>query len=299
MANFIPGFLTPFLNLDPSSGVNEAVSYISKAMRLAILASRLRHENSPIPYGHKAHIQGNDDQDMLGGNNQNLKLIPTDPPVPALRKPIDTTKIVKEGITIVDIDYGDMVANPFDDTNKSYQALTLPFVPNDLSIDPASDWVAIATMARNNPHYHYTGSEDTLEFEIDWFTSDDLRRDVIANCRWVESLSKSDGYKGNPHRVMVMWGNSDELFRDSIWVVVKAPYKLSQFNRGFMYTGMGENGKNRVLDSVKRDDAKFMNTRMLPQQAMQTVTLKKITQHNMSRGEVLGYTNTSFKEYKW
>jgi len=66
--------------------------------------------------------------------------------------------------------------------------------------------VGIASFGSNNPIYQYTGSEDTLSFVIDWFSSENHREDVIFNCRWIEALTKSDGYNEPPHRVKIIWG---------------------------------------------------------------------------------------------
>jgi hypothetical protein len=324
MAKFIPKILTPFLTYDPSDGVNEAVSYASKAARLLIIASRFVPRHSPIPHRYKHHIKGksSNDKDMLG-NDSGLELIPPKEPVVVVKKReekdyvkeidkqtknnteniklskrLNTSGIVREGITICDIDWEPTSENQ--STEKYYKSLELPFVPDSLDFNPDSSWVAIATMARNNPHYHYTGSEDTLEFTIDWFTSDDLRRDVIYNCRWLESLSKGDGYNGRPHRVKLVWGADGTLFLDDVWVVVKAPYKLQNFNRGFLYTEKQEGvyGTKYSYDLTKKAEAQFKNTHMLPQQAYQTVTLKRITQTNMTRYEIIRDVNTVFSDYK-
>jgi len=135
--------------------------------------------------------------------------------------------------------------------------IILPFVPQTLDYNPESSFVAIPSMARNNPLYHYTGSEDTLEFTIDWFAQKENREDVILNCKRVESLSKNDSFNKPPHLVMLIWG--DSIFSDAEWLVVAAPYKLTNFqaHRG-----------------------------MLPQQAIQSVTLKRVTKLNSSLAQI-------------
>jgi hypothetical protein len=318
MANYIPQLLTPFLEYTPSENVNEVVSYTSKAMRLLILASRVIPRHSPIPYEKKGHLY-KEKGDSMNRGSDTIKLIPPPEPIITVKdreekdyvkqlntkpnpetsltnKPFNSSLIKRESITIVDLDYKKSILDL--STGRYYAYITLPFVPENLDYNPDSNWVAIATMARNNPHYHYTGSEDTLEFDIDWFTNDDLRRDVIMNCRWLESLSKGNGYEETPHRVQLCWGeganDKSSLFLNDIWVVTKAPYKLSNFNRGFLYTVKGNSmsGIPYSYDPAKKNTSIYQNTHLLPQQAYQRVTLKKITQSNATRGDILGYINT-------
>lgn len=167
-------------------------------------------------------------------------------------------------IRIIDLDYRS-------NQNRFYDYLELPFIPNELSFNMDSKFVAIATVGRNNSFYHYTGSEDELEFTIDWFSDTFHVEDVIFNCRWLEALTKTDGY-GTPHRVKIMWGKDDRLLRDDIWLLVSAPYKLSQFNRGY-------------IDPDTRD---YISTSLLPRQAYQTCKFKKISKSNLKYKEIMG-----------
>jgi len=165
----------------------------------------------------------------------------------------------------------------------SYKYIELPFVPRELDYSMASKFVGIATLGRNNPYYQFTGSEDTLTFEIDWYSSRLDRKDVITNCRWIEALTKSDSFQTPPHRIMLVWGSDNLLWQDDIWVVTNAPYKLSEFNRGYRAV----TNKDKVASGT---DARgeFVSTSMLPQQAFQTITLKRVTSLNRSRAEILG-----------
>ena len=136
--------------------------------------------------------------------------------------------------------------------------LAIQFVPQELAYSAESKFVAIESSGRNNPLYHYTGSEDTLTFELDWHAEQEDRNDVIDRCRWLESLTKNNGWEEPPHHVKLIWGN---LFdRDTTrWIVTAAPYKLSMF------------AGHRL---------------MMPTQAYQTITLKKIANHNLTYPEI-------------
>src|SRR3972149_8084190 len=79
------------------------------------------------------------------------------------------------------------------------EKMEFQFVPKSLNYEAESNFVSIASIGRNNPFYHYTGSEDSLEFELDYFSAMDNRHDVIKRCRWVEALTKADGEIGSPH----------------------------------------------------------------------------------------------------
>ncbi len=143
----------------------------------------------------------------------------------------------------------------------SGESLRLPFVPKELKYTPESNFKAIASMGRNNPLYHYTGGEDTLEFEIDWFAEEEDRTDVLKRCKWVEALSKNDAYNNPPPAVILHWNTV--MFSDSLWLVTAAPYRMLDFQA---------------------------HKKMLPQQAYQQVTLKRITEANMTGSQILSLT---------
>lgn len=171
----------------------------------------------------------------------------------------------KDTITLIDVDFKD------DRGKRGYSKIVLPFVPRELSYQPSSKFVGIATIGRNNPHYHFTGSEDSLQFDIDWFSDEPDRKDVINSCRWVEALTKGDAYDEPPHRIILEWGSMNHLFKGSVWIVTDAPYTLSDFVSSYRDNKTGE----------------IVRVGMLPQQAMQKVTLKRITKGNLTSREII------------
>jgi len=142
-----------------------------------------------------------------------------------------------------------------DDRDRQVQKLRIQTVPLQLDVEPTANWAVIPSVGRNNPFYHYTGGEDQLRITLDWYSVDVLRQDVIANCRWVESLSRANGYKDSPPRILLIFG---DLFKYTTWIITGAPYKLSLFDK--------ENA-------------------MLPRQAYQELTLRKVVDHNTGIGE--------------
>lgn len=179
--------------------------------------------------------------------------------------------IAKEYISIIDID------------RVPYEEIRLPFVPRELQYTPQSNFVGIASFGRNNPYYQFTGSEDTLTFEIDWYSMTGNYEMILGQCKRLEALTKADGYKSRPHRCIINWGNTadnpmgdastgaDKLFGlNSKWILVSAPYKMTEFNRGFMR------------------DGEFQSTHMLPRQIVQQVTFKRISDNNRTREDIIG-----------
>lgn len=145
----------------------------------------------------------------------------------------------------------------------------LPFIPKTLEYNAESTFAVIKPIGRNTPRYHFTGSEDKLEFEIDWHSFEENREDVIRDCRIIESLTKSDGYLRPPPMVLLQWGRDNYLFGDHEFIIIKAPYRMVQFNR------------SQIINGV------VQNTYMLPVQAYQTVTLARVSSTNLSTKKIL------------
>lgn len=138
-------------------------------------------------------------------------------------------------------------------------SLIFQSIPTDMEYDPSSSFATLESPGRNNPLYHYTGSEDTITFEISWYANDPTREDVISKCKWVESLTKNDGFDAKPHDVQFIFG---VMFKYSVFKVVHAPFRMGLFSREFG---------------------------MLPQIAKQSVTLKRVTEVNQPLERILDF----------
>ena len=158
------------------------------------------------------------------------------------QKDVDSPRVTPWSIQIVRIN----------DRDEQLEQLNLVAIPNEIEVSPEANWKVIPSIGRNNPFYNYTGGEDQIHFTIDWYSRFELRDDVIWNCRWVESLTRADAYRKEPDRVILLWGN---LFKYTTWIVTDAPYRLSLFDKG---------------------------SNMLPIQAYQEITLRKVTKENSS-----------------
>lgn len=140
---------------------------------------------------------------------------------------------------------------------NTLESLALQNIPNELGIDPNSNWATIDMPGRNVPKYHFTGSEDVLKFTISWYSDHNSRKDVLLKCKWLESLSKNDGYNKKAPEVLFIFG---ELFKNTKWIMASAPYKIGLFDREFG---------------------------MLPRVATQEITLKRISNTNPSTEDIL------------
>jgi hypothetical protein len=140
------------------------------------------------------------------------------------------------------------------------EILPVQWVPKELNYSSETTLVQIASPGRNNPLYHFGGSDDTLSFEFTWLATEANRADVIRKCRWLEARTKANGYKEGIHPVLFLWGSVlMETQNSEAWLIEKADYKLSQFNG---------------------------SKSLLPEIATQSITLKRITDNNRLMEEI-------------
>lgn len=139
-------------------------------------------------------------------------------------------------------------------TNNS---LALQYLPQEIDYTPEAGWAIIKPFGRNNPFYHYTGSEDTLKFTLHWVAAQSDKQDVMLKSKWLESLTKSDAFKSDPHPVKFIFG---DVFKKATWIVYSAPVKFSLFDA---------------------------TNNMFPTLAIQDVELRRITSTNRTRTDVL------------
>jgi hypothetical protein len=170
----------------------------------------------------------------------------------------------KNSIVIVDLD----------DNAGGYRAIQLSFVPKELKVEIDNQLNSIGGIGRSHPFYQFSGSEESIDFEIDWYSTDINRQDVISKCRWLSSISRNDfSSRGKitspPHRIKLIWGSNNFLFEDYIWIIEKAPYDLSQF-------------ANATIDG----SGNVKNSNLLPVQAYQKVTLKRLTKLNIGHYQI-------------
>lgn len=176
-----------------------------------------------------------------------------------LNKP--TVSTVRNEIVIIN-------PNPTGES-QGYQSLTIQGMPSEVNIETDNTWVAVKSAGRNNPLYIYTGSEDTISFDISWYSLDKDRKDVIRKCRLLESWSKANGYISSPPELWISWGAS-ELFKDDSFILAAAPYTLTNFQNAYR---------------VDRTSP-IIDLGLIPNAAVQKLTFKRVTKTNRTHTEI-------------
>lgn len=211
MATFKPVLpvIDNFLVEGPSADVIELTSYASKFMRYKTLLDRENRgyqkvdRDGPIGAFESDGITRTNTGTLENYKQEAIELGYTYEKA-GVRQSAIITSGMTDRISIIDIDSVPLSngTNGLRSKRQTYDYVELPFVPRELNYSMSSKFVGIATLGRNNPYYQFTGSEDTLTFEIDWFSEQNDRKDVINNCRWIESLTKANAYDNPPHRIM-------------------------------------------------------------------------------------------------
>jgi hypothetical protein len=137
------------------------------------------------------------------------------------------------------------------------EILHLQSVPLEISVNPELGWYAVATPGRNIPLYQYTGGEEIIEFGISWYADRTHKQDALRKVKWLRALSQNDGYANKPHPIQFIMG---DLFKKAKFIITAAPYKMSMFDR---------------------------SKGMMPCLITQDITLKKISEKNVSRADLL------------
>lgn len=185
-----------------------------------------------------------------------------------------TSELIKNDIVIANLNVSPAIS------------LVIQNRPDRLRVEPAATWAAVKSMGRNNPFYFYTGGEDTITFDISWYSVDSNHRDDVVNkCRLLESWSRADGYSASPPTLRIQWGNSG-LFEDDLFILAAAPYELTHFQNASRMMKRYDNDPDtgqRMTDTVSRP----YNLKLLPNCATQTLTFKRVTKNNRTWEEII------------
>lgn len=172
-----------------------------------------------------------------------------------------TSELIKNDIVIANLNVSPAIS------------LVIQNRPDRLRVEPAATWAAVKSMGRNNPFYFYTGGEDTITFDISWYSIDaDHRDDVVNKCRLLESWARADGYISSPPTLRIQWGNSG-LFEDDLFILASAPYELTNFQNASRMMRRYDNDPDtgqRITNTVSQP----YDLKLLPNCATQTLTFK-------------------------
>lgn len=185
-----------------------------------------------------------------------------------------TSELIKNDIVIANLNVSPAIS------------LVIQNRPDRLRVEPAATWAVVKSMGRNNPFYFYTGGEDTITFNISWYSVDaDHRDDVVNKCRLLESWARADGYSASPPTLRIQWGNSG-LFEDDLFILAAAPYELTHFQNASRMMRRYDNDPDtgqRITNTVSQP----YNLKLLPNCATQTLTFKRVTKNNRTWEEII------------
>lgn len=139
---------------------------------------------------------------------------------------------------------------------EPFERLEVQFVPKDIPWSRNANLSAVEVVGRNHPKYHFTGGEDQVGLQLDFYSDEENREDVLRKVRWLQSLTYNDGYNAPARNVKIVFGR---LFQKEIWAVANVNAVLSSFNS---------------------------NYGMLPQRAMVDITFKLDPKTNLRLSDV-------------
>lgn len=168
-----------------------------------------------------------------------------------------------------------IIINP---NTSPYTKIIIQGMPSEIDVNPESNWATVKSVGRNNPFMMYTGGEDTISFDISWYSNQKDRKDVINKCRLLESWTRSDGYTAAPPVLLISWGNSN-LFKDDSFILTSARYTLSNFQNSYLESGSRRKGGN-VIDIG-----------LLPNCAVQKLIFKRVTSVNRTHENIISKDN--------
>ena len=98
---------------------------------------------------------------------------------------------------------------------NSLEKLEVQYIPTSFSTNREANLGEVAVVGRNNPKHHYTGGSNGFTLELDFYSDQKNREDVVAKCRLLESWSMNDGNKPQ-ELIRVTFGKffkENEVFR--------------------------------------------------------------------------------------
>lgn len=109
-----------------------------------------------------------------------------------------------------------------------FERLEIQFMPNEVPISRRANISDVQVVGRNNPLRHHTGGDKSLVLNLDFYSEEDDRQDVLRKVYWLESLTYNNGANGPARTVKLVWGR--QLFRKEIWLVNSVDIILSNFH---------------------------------------------------------------------
>lgn len=160
-----------------------------------------------------------------------------------------------------------------------YVKLELQNRPNEIQVNPISNWSDVNSMGRNIPFAIYTGGNSSFSIDISWFSNQPgVPNDVLAKCKLLESWSKADGYKSSPPLLKIIWGGS-KIFDNHTYILKSATYRLSNFNSVSVTPNYNHNGM-KISNS-------YRNQLLYPSMATQSLVFQQVVTSNTRHIDII------------
>jgi hypothetical protein len=116
---------------------------------------------------------------------------------------------------------------------RSLERIEIQYVPRELTDSRGAQYSEVQIVGRNNPILSFGGGADELTFELDFYSEEDNKEDVIRKVRWLQSLVNADGYDDGPEDVRLTFG---KLYANYLWRVKTVIARFSNFaeNKNWM-----------------------------------------------------------------
>lgn len=123
-----------------------------------------------------------------------------------------------------------------------FERRMIQFVPDSISVPRKANMQDTTIVGRNNEIMQYITGSETLSLNLDFYSDDDERKDVISTINWFKSLTYNDGAPGKFRNVRIVFG---DLFKNDVWVLTGVDPDFSIFD--------SEKGWLPVMAKVKLD----------------------------------------------
>ena len=168
-----------------------------------------------------------------------------------------------------------------------YVKLELQNRPNEIQVNPISNWSDVNSMGRNIPFAIYTGGNSSFSIDISWFSDQpNVPHDVLAKCKLLESWSKADGYKSSPPLLKIVWGGSEnKIFDNHTYILKSATYRLSNFNSVSVTPGYEKDSLKRITS--KKISNSYRDQFLYPSMATQSLVFQQVVTNNTRHIDII------------
>lgn len=111
------------------------------------------------------------------------------------------------------------------DTLESFEC---QLMPNSFSENVQIDINKIKTISRTNPFIGYSGTQETISFDLQMYSDEESRKELHRKINWIKGLAYPDKRDGKPSRLRIVWG---ELLNKYTFALQSCEIKKSNFSK--------------------------------------------------------------------